>query len=183
MRLDLPSVFLVLWLLVVNKLLCAVFPSLIEHPCCFVFQLKILKNIEILRLLVTFSLIYKTGVFEDDIQKWRVVFDQVSKAGNCPLLDACLLAYLSWQSISSSWAFDSLSFHPMAKSRIDRAENAYRLFPWVSVNYRGELVRRDGQKGGGRGEGVPQSSKYNSNKTVFKYPFQKYLRYGHYLRP
>ena len=25
------------------------------------------------------------------------------------------------------------------------------LLPWVSVNYRGELVRRDRQKGGGRG--------------------------------
>ena len=41
----------------------------------------------------------------------------------------------------------------MAKSRIDRAENAYWLLPWVSVNYRGELVRRDRQKGGGRGGG------------------------------
>ena len=133
--------------------------------------------------MVTFSLIYKTGVFEDDIQKWREVLDQVSKAGNRPLLDACLLAYLSWQPISSSWAFDSLSLQPMAKSRIDRADNAYWLLPWVSVNYRGELVRRDGQKGGGRGGGVPKSSKYNSNKTLFKYPIQKYLRYGHYLRP
>lgn len=57
------------------------------------------------------------------------------------------------------------------------------LLPWVSVNYRGELVRRDRQKGGGRGGGVTKSSKYNSNKTVFKYPIQKYLRYGRYLRP
>ena len=36
---------------IVNKLLCVVFPSLIEYLCCFVFQLN---NIEILRLLVTF---------------------------------------------------------------------------------------------------------------------------------
>ena len=74
----------------------------------------------------------------------------------------------------------------MAKSRIDRAENAqdYWLFPWVSVNYRGDLERRDRQKGGeGVGGGVPNSSKYNSNKTVFKYPISKCLRYGHYLRP
>ena len=99
------------------------------------------------------------------------------------MLDACLLAYFSWQPISRSWAFDSLSLQPMAKSRIDRAENAYWLLPWVSVNYRGELVRRDRKKDGGRGGGVPKSSKYNSNKTVFKYPIQKYLRYGHYLTP
>ena len=45
-------------------------------------------------------------------------------------------------------------------------------------------MRRDRKKDGGRGGGgVPKSSKYNSNKTVFKYPIQKYLRYGHYLTP
>ena len=45
-------------------------------------------------------------------------------------------------------------------------------------------MRMGRQKGGGEGGGgVPKSSKYSSNKTVFKYPIQKYLRYGHYLRP
>ena len=78
------------------------------------------------------------------------------------MLDACLLAYLSW-----------------AKSRIDRAENAYWLLPWVSVNYRGELVRRDRQKGGERVGGAFLSLQ----NTIEIKQIQKYLRYGHYLRP
>ena len=68
LRLDLSSVFRVLWLLAVNKLLCAVFPSLIEYPCCFVFQLKIFKNKEILRLSVTFPLFTRRVYFKTTLK-------------------------------------------------------------------------------------------------------------------